>query len=48
MINAAVIDDDAVSPAKPADAARVIRVGFIVGPTGVGKSAAAMALAGAA
>lgn len=45
VINAAAIDDDAASPAKPADAARAIRVGFIVGPTGVGKSAAAMALA---
>ena len=39
------IDDGAVSPAKPAAPARAIRVGFIVGPTGVGKSAAAMALA---
>ncbi len=39
------IDDGAVSPAKPAEGARAIRVGFIVGPTGVGKSAVAMALA---
>ena len=39
----AAIDGDANSPAKRAAAA--IRVGFIVGPTGVGKSAAAMALA---
>jgi tRNA dimethylallyltransferase len=37
--------DDAASPAKPAASARAIRVGFIVGPTGVGKSAAAMRLA---
>jgi tRNA dimethylallyltransferase len=39
------IDGGAVSSAKPAGAARAIRVGFIVGPTGVGKSAAAMGLA---
>jgi tRNA dimethylallyltransferase len=39
------IDGGAVSPAKPAEGARAIRVGFIVGPTGVGKSAVAMALA---
>jgi tRNA dimethylallyltransferase len=42
---AAAIDDDAVSQTEPAQGARAIRVGFIVGPTGVGKSAAAMALA---
>jgi tRNA dimethylallyltransferase len=40
-----IVDDGAASPAKPAAPARAIRVGFIVGPTGVGKSAAAMALA---
>ncbi len=33
------------SPAKPAVSPRAIRVGFIVGPTGVGKSAAALVLA---
>jgi tRNA dimethylallyltransferase len=46
VINAAAIGDDAAPPAKVAEAARAIRVGFIVGPTGVGKSSAAMALAG--
>jgi tRNA dimethylallyltransferase len=38
-------EPDAVSPAKAAASGRAIRVGFIVGPTGVGKSAAAMTLA---
>ena len=38
--------DVPMSLAKPAANGRAIRVGFIVGPTGVGKSAAAMALAG--
>jgi tRNA dimethylallyltransferase len=46
VINAAAIGDDAAPPAKVAEAPRAIRVGFIVGPTGVGKSSAAMALAG--
>ena len=40
---AASDDDHAASSTKPA--ADAIRVGFIVGPTGVGKSAVAMALA---
>jgi tRNA dimethylallyltransferase len=40
-----VIDDGAASQGKPAASPRAIRVAFIVGPTGVGKSATAMALA---
>src|ERR1700686_2575720 len=43
--SAATIADDDPSLAKPAAGPSAIRVGFIVGPTGVGKSAAAMALA---
>ena len=42
---AAAARDSAASPITPAGPPRAIRVGFIVGPTGVGKSAAAMALA---
>jgi tRNA dimethylallyltransferase len=45
-MSTAAIDDRAGSRTVSADAADAIRVGFIVGPTGVGKSAAAMALAG--
>ena len=45
VTNAAVFGAEADSPVEPAAAPRVIRVGFIVGPTGVGKSAAAVALA---
>jgi len=45
LTTAAVLDDVSSSPTEPAKAAHAIRVGFIVGPTGVGKSAAAMALA---
>jgi tRNA dimethylallyltransferase len=41
----ATAGDAPTSLAKPAARAHAIRVGFIVGPTGVGKSAAAMALA---
>jgi len=45
VIDAAAMDDgQAASPVKAV--ADAIRVAFIVGPTGVGKSAAAMALAG--
>ena len=43
--SAATIDDDEPSLAKPAAGPSAIRVGFIVGPTGVGKSSVAMALA---
>jgi len=42
-LEGAAIDGDQAAPAKPA--ADAIRVGLIVGPTGVGKSAVAMALA---
>jgi tRNA dimethylallyltransferase len=42
---AAALDDATASQTEPEKAARAIRVSFIVGPTGVGKSAAAMALA---
>ena len=46
IVNCApTIDDDAPSLAKPAAGPGAIRVGFIVGPTGVGKSSVAMALA---
>jgi tRNA dimethylallyltransferase len=45
VISAAPSGDDAGAPAKRAGGPPAIRVGFIVGPTGVGKSSAAMALA---
>ncbi|MGH7915261.1 MAG: tRNA (adenosine(37)-N6)-dimethylallyltransferase MiaA [Candidatus Binataceae bacterium] len=44
-MTAAAVDEHAASPTKPTAAAQAIRVGFIAGPTGVGKSAAAMTLA---
>jgi len=45
VTTSAAIDDEAASPAKSADTPQAIRIGFIVGPTGVGKSSTAMALA---
>lgn len=45
VTEAVVIDGATLPPMKAADEPRATRVGFIVGPTGVGKSAAAIALA---
>jgi tRNA dimethylallyltransferase len=46
LMIAGALDDATPSPTEPAKAAaHAIRVGFIVGPTSVGKSAAAIALA---